>query len=91
MSAKADGKLLTEIKHTKQGLRCMVSFWIATLKADKNFDVSQQAAKIRLVDLDYTKAEGAYLFVDGHYICGCSFEFDSLEKIRHLQFLMHIC
>lgn len=44
------------------------------------FDVSRQAAKVRLVDLGYTMAEGAYPFVDGHYVRGYSFESDSLEK-----------
>ena len=32
------------------------------------FDVSRQAAKVRLIDLGYSKAEGAYPFVDGQYI-----------------------
>jgi predicted metal-dependent hydrolase/DNA-binding Xre family transcriptional regulator len=44
------------------------------------FDVSRQAAKVRLIDLGYTKAEGAYPFVDGHYVQGYSFEPDVLEK-----------
>lgn len=44
------------------------------------FDVSRQAAKVRIIDLGYTKAEGAYPFVDGHYVRGYSFESDSLEK-----------
>lgn len=44
------------------------------------FDVSRQAAKVRLIDLGYTKAEGAYPFVDGHYVRGYSFEPESLEK-----------
>lgn len=44
------------------------------------FDVSRQAAKVRLIDLGYTKVEGAYPFVDGHYIRGYSFKPGSLEK-----------
>lgn len=44
------------------------------------FDVSRQAAKVRMIDLGYAKAEGAYPFVDGHYVCGYSFEPESLEK-----------
>ena len=44
------------------------------------FDVSRQAAKVRLIDLGYTKAEGAYPFVDGHYVHGYSFEPESLQE-----------
>lgn len=44
------------------------------------FDVSRQAAKVRLIDLGYTKAEGAYPYVDGRYVQGYSFEADMLEK-----------
>ncbi|MDQ0151525.1 DNA-binding Xre family transcriptional regulator [Moryella indoligenes] len=44
------------------------------------FDVSRQAAKVRLIDLGYAKAEGAYPFVDGRYVRGYSFEPESLEK-----------
>ena len=29
--------------------------------------MSRQAAKVRLMDLGYSKAEGAYPFVDGQY------------------------
>lgn len=36
------------------------------------FDVSRQAAKVRLIELGYSKAEGVYPFVDGKYICGYS-------------------
>ena len=32
------------------------------------FDVSRQATKVRLIDLGYSKAEGAYPFVDGQYM-----------------------
>ena len=38
------------------------------------FEVSRQAAKTRLLDLGYARAEGAYPFVDGQYIRGYSFE-----------------
>lgn len=44
------------------------------------FDVSRQAAKVRLMDLGYSKAEGAYPFVDGQYIRGYSFEAGALDK-----------
>lgn len=44
------------------------------------FDVSRQAAKVRLVDLGYSKAEGAYPFVDGQYVRGYSFEAGALDK-----------
>ena len=44
------------------------------------FDVSRQAAKVRLIDLGYSKAEGAYPFVDGQYVRGYSFEAGALEK-----------
>lgn len=44
------------------------------------FDVSRQAAKVRLMDLGYSKAEGAYPFVDGQYARGYSFEAGALDK-----------
>lgn len=44
------------------------------------FDVSRQAAKVRLIDLGYSKAEGAYPFVDGQYVHGYSFEVGTLDK-----------
>lgn len=44
------------------------------------FDVSRQAAKVRLIDLGYSKAEGAYPFVDGQYVRGYSFEAGALDK-----------
>lgn len=44
------------------------------------FDVSRQAAKVRLMDLGYSKAEGAYPFVDGQYVRGYSFEAGALDK-----------
>lgn len=44
------------------------------------FDVSRQAAKVRLLDLGYTKAEGAYPYVDGRYVQGYSFESGTLQK-----------
>lgn len=44
------------------------------------YDVSRQAAKIRLIELGYTKAEGAYPYVNGKYVSGYSFDVDALEK-----------
>ena len=44
------------------------------------FDVSRQAAKVRLMDLGYSKAEGAYPFVDGQYVHGYSFDAGILDK-----------
>ena len=44
------------------------------------FDVSRQAAKVRLIDLGHSKAEGAYPFVDGQYVRGYSFADGVLEK-----------
>ena len=44
------------------------------------FDVSRQAAKVRLMDLGYSKAEGAYPFVDGQYVRGYSFEAGALDR-----------
>ena len=44
------------------------------------FDVSRQAAKVRLIDLGYSKAEGAYPFVDGQYVRGYSFDAGALDK-----------
>lgn len=43
------------------------------------YDVSRQAAKVRLVELGYSKAEGAYPFVDGHYVHGYSFDAQGLQ------------
>ena len=40
------------------------------------FDVSRQAAKVRLIDLGYSKAEGACPFVDGQYVRGYSFKLE---------------
>ncbi|MCC8060953.1 MAG: M48 family metallopeptidase [Clostridiales bacterium] len=44
------------------------------------FDVSRQAMKVRLLELGYIKAEGAYPFVDGRYVHGYAFNNGSLEK-----------
>ena len=44
------------------------------------FDVSRQAAKDRLMNLGYSKVEGAYPFVDGQYVHGYSFEAGALDK-----------
>ncbi len=46
----------------------------------ETYDVSRQAAKVRLIELGYTKAEGAYPFVNGRYVNGYSFDRDALEK-----------
>ena len=46
----------------------------------ETFDVSRQAAKIRLVELGYIQAEGAYPFVNGRYVCGYSFNAGALDK-----------
>ena len=45
----------------------------------ETYDVSRQAAKVRLVELGYSKAEGAYPFVNGRYVSGYSFDQDALE------------
>lgn len=44
------------------------------------FDVSRQAAKIRLMELGFIRAEGAYPYVDGRYVHGYSFETGALDK-----------
>ena len=44
------------------------------------FDVSRQAAKVRLVELGYSKAEGAYPFIDGRYVPGYAFGREALGK-----------
>lgn len=49
-------------------------------KLEETYDVSRQAAKVRLVELGYKKAEGAYPFVNGRYVDGYSFDEDELEK-----------
>jgi predicted metal-dependent hydrolase/Zn-dependent peptidase ImmA (M78 family)/DNA-binding Xre family transcriptional regulator len=49
-------------------------------KLSEVFEVSRQAAKIRLVELGYTKAEGAYPFADGCYIQCYSFANNTLAK-----------
>ncbi len=46
----------------------------------ETYDASRQAAKVRLVELGYTKAEGAYPYVNGKYVSGYSFDADALEK-----------
>lgn len=45
-----------------------------------SFRQPTQAAKVRLIDLGYFKAEGAYPFVDGQYVRGYSFEAGALDK-----------
>jgi predicted metal-dependent hydrolase/DNA-binding Xre family transcriptional regulator len=45
----------------------------------EHFDVSREAAKVRLIELGYIKAEGAYPFVDGRYVHGYSFNSEALE------------
>lgn len=44
------------------------------------YDVSRCAAKVRLIELGYTKAEGAYPFSDGHYLSGYSFNTEYLGE-----------
>lgn len=46
----------------------------------ETFDVSRQAAKARLVELGFAKAEGAYPFIDGRYVHSYAFERDALGK-----------
>ncbi len=46
----------------------------------ETYDVSRQAAKIRLVELGYSKAEGAYPYVNGRYVRGYSFGDIDLKK-----------
>jgi hypothetical protein len=45
-----------------------------------SFRQPTQAAKVRLIDLGYFKAEGAYPFVDGQYVREYSFEAGALDK-----------
>ena len=44
------------------------------------FEVSKQAAKIRMIDLGYTEAMGVYTYVDNHYISNYSFERKALNN-----------
>lgn len=44
------------------------------------FNVSKIAAKIRLLDLGFSEAEGVYTYIDDHYIDSYSFEPESLHK-----------
>jgi predicted metal-dependent hydrolase/DNA-binding Xre family transcriptional regulator len=44
------------------------------------YDVSRQAAKLRLIELGYSKAEGAYPYVDGRYVHGYSFNANGLSE-----------
>lgn len=44
------------------------------------YDVSRRAAKVRLIELGYKKAEGVYPFSDGRYLPGYSFNTDCLAK-----------
>ena len=46
----------------------------------ETYDVSRQAAKVRLVELGYSRAEGAYPFVNGRYVSGYNFDTDVLEN-----------
>ncbi len=40
----------------------------------ETYDVSRQAAKVRLIELGYSRAEGAYPYVNGKYVNGYSFD-----------------
>ncbi|HEY9059187.1 MAG TPA: hypothetical protein VIO64_01605 [Pseudobacteroides sp.] len=44
-----------------------------------NFGVSRQAAKIRLVELDFEEAIGTYTYLDGHYVKPHSFRKGSIK------------
>lgn len=44
------------------------------------FEVSKQAAKIRMIDLGYTEAIGVFTYVDDHYISNYAFERSALKK-----------
>lgn len=60
--------------------RALLSMRMLLMNSPELFDVSRQAAKVRLIDLGYFKAEGAYPFVDGQYVRGYSFEAGALDK-----------
>lgn len=44
------------------------------------FDVSKQAAKIRMIDLGYTEAMGVLTYIDGHYISNYTFDRNALRR-----------
>lgn len=44
------------------------------------FEVSKQAAKIRMIDLGYTEAIGVFTYVDDHYISNYAFERSALKN-----------
>ena len=44
------------------------------------FEVSKQAAKIRMIDLGYTEAIGVFTYVDDHYISNYTFERSALKN-----------
>jgi len=44
------------------------------------FEVSKQAAKIRMIDLGYTEAIGVFTYVDDHYISSYTFERSALKN-----------
>lgn len=44
------------------------------------FNVSRQSAKIRMIDLGYDEAMGAFIFIDGHYIKPHSFKRGILKR-----------
>jgi hypothetical protein len=44
------------------------------------FEVSKQAAKIRMIDLGYTEAIGVFTYVDDHYISNYTFEQSALKN-----------
>jgi len=50
------------------------------LQLSEFFDVSKQAAKIRMIDLGYTEAMGAYTYVDDRYISSYSFAQEALKS-----------
>ena len=44
------------------------------------FEVSKQAAKIRMLDLGYTEVMGVYTYIDDHYIANYAFEKAALKN-----------
>lgn len=50
------------------------------------FEVSRQAAKIRMLDLGYREAEGVATYVDDHYISSYAFAADSKNRDQTLQY-----
>jgi len=74
------GEVVTELKRARQTTRTGDVIAEAIPILADFFDVSIQAAKIRMIDVGYTDAIGAYEYIDNCYVSNHSFDSGKIAK-----------